>query len=232
MEKMKSSKFWWLNAHNSPKRSTCLQSTIQELDEKTMSILKIIEEDADSLAQRANMYYRKRPQLISMVEDLYRSHRSLAENFYAAKLESRNCFKSKLPDKSGSAPDGCGGYDTYAESFDSDQCCSESEVDDPDTEDEMEVLDEVSSGLVMGQEIVKLRQEMERLQDENRSQQEALVHKDEEKREVIRQLSLAVDMMKEENLKLRRSLAAATAEHSSPNKKWNITPLQLFFSKT
>ncbi|CAM8994615.1 unnamed protein product [Rhodiola kirilowii] len=229
---MHSSKPWWLNAHNSPKRSTCLQSTIKELDEKTMSVLKIIEEDADSLAQRADMYYTKRPQLISMVQDLYSSHRSLAEKLYAAKLESRilshktqiessptPCFKSKL--------DRCGStvsfVDTYTDSLNSDLYSSESEVDDPD---EAEVVDH----MVANQEMVKLSEEIERLRIENQIQQAELVQKDEEKREAIRQLSLAVDMMKEENLILRKSLAAASTDQvSATSKKWSIPEFRKVF---
>jgi hypothetical protein len=32
-------------------------------------MLKLVEEDADSFAQRAEMYYKKRPELISMLKN-------------------------------------------------------------------------------------------------------------------------------------------------------------------
>ncbi|KAK8576328.1 hypothetical protein V6N13_090802 [Hibiscus sabdariffa] len=47
-----------------------------ELDNKAQAMLKLIEEDADSFAKRA---VQKSPELISLVEDFYGSHRLLAE---------------------------------------------------------------------------------------------------------------------------------------------------------
>lgn len=44
-------------------------------------MLSIIEEDGDSFAKRAEMYYMRRPQLIKVVEDLHKSYRSLAEKY-------------------------------------------------------------------------------------------------------------------------------------------------------
>ena len=44
-------------------------------------MLKLIEEDADSFAKRAEMYYQKRPELVSLVEEFYRAYRSLAEPY-------------------------------------------------------------------------------------------------------------------------------------------------------
>ncbi|KAL8143098.1 hypothetical protein V2J09_016130 [Rumex salicifolius] len=73
---------WWFDSHNNGTgRSQWLNSTLSALDEKTKAMLMIIEEDADSFSQRAEMYYKKRPQLVGMVEDFYRAHRSLAEQF-------------------------------------------------------------------------------------------------------------------------------------------------------
>eukprot|EP00250_Pteridium_aquilinum_P030931 c42507_g1_i1 orf=75-392(+) len=72
---------WWWNSHNSPKHSKWLQSNLQELDEKVKEMLRLIEEDADSFAQRAEMYYQKRPELVNLVEEFYRAYRSLAERY-------------------------------------------------------------------------------------------------------------------------------------------------------
>lgn len=44
-------------------------------------MLKLIEEDADSFAQRAEMYYQKWPELLNRVEEFYRAYRSLAERY-------------------------------------------------------------------------------------------------------------------------------------------------------
>lgn len=48
------------------------------MDEKTKAMLDMMQDDSDSFAQRAEMYYKKRPQLVEMVEDLSKSYRSLA----------------------------------------------------------------------------------------------------------------------------------------------------------
>lgn len=52
-----------------------------EMDQSVKRMLKLIEEDGDSFAKKAEMYYQKRPELISHVEDFYRVYRSLAERY-------------------------------------------------------------------------------------------------------------------------------------------------------
>lgn len=44
-------------------------------------MIKLIEEDADSFARRAEMYYKKRPELLKLVEEFYRAYRALAERY-------------------------------------------------------------------------------------------------------------------------------------------------------
>nr|GEU39464.1 protein NETWORKED 3A-like [Tanacetum cinerariifolium] len=87
-----SAQWWWFDSQSneSPRKSPWLHSTLSELDEKTEAMLKLIEEDADSFAKRAEMYYKKRPELINIVEDLYRAHRSLAEKYDQVKFDSGN----------------------------------------------------------------------------------------------------------------------------------------------
>nr|GME06514.1 protein NETWORKED 3A-like [Ipomoea batatas] len=78
-----SSHWWWFEAKKNTykNRSPWLQSTLAELDRKINAMLRIIEGDADSFAQRAEMFYKKRPELISMVRNYYRAHRLLAEGY-------------------------------------------------------------------------------------------------------------------------------------------------------
>lgn len=52
-----------------------------DMQEKVESVVKLIEEDGDSFAKRAEMYYKKRPELINFVEESYRAYRSLAERY-------------------------------------------------------------------------------------------------------------------------------------------------------
>ncbi|CAH8392153.1 unnamed protein product [Eruca vesicaria subsp. sativa] len=78
---MESSKWWWIGNHNTTNFSPWLHSTLSELDAKTEDMLRVIDEDADSFSARAEMYYKKRPELVAMVQDFHRSHRSLAERY-------------------------------------------------------------------------------------------------------------------------------------------------------
>ncbi|KAL3328672.1 hypothetical protein AABB24_036021 [Solanum stoloniferum] len=248
-----SSHWWWLDSQKKGtlNRSPWLQSTLSELDEKTESMLRIVEQDADSFAQRAEMYYKKRPQLINMVEDFYKTHRLLAEKYDQIKCESGTrlmtqpwmsplSFTKYHPQKTLMSATEIP-YDSYSETFDPESELSDnmSEVEDPDLEEEeirtpksgKETM-EVSSGFrVNNDEVVKLMEEIEKLKEENRVQQELLSQKDEEKREVIRQLSLAMELLREENITLRKSV---TKPKSSPKKEniFELKTLKEGFRKT
>lgn len=179
-------------------------------------MLKLIEEDADSFAQRAEMYYKKRPELISMVEDFYRTHRSLAERYDQVKTEPGNrllsspwssplSFTKYRLEKSFSLNDKA--YDSYSEVYGPEEESDESEVDDPEEEEDQTVENHpLAVETEQVQEIMRLKEEVERLRDENKAQRAQLEQKDEEKREVIRQLSLAMDLIRDENVKMRECL--------------------------
>ncbi|EEF41649.1 conserved hypothetical protein [Ricinus communis] len=278
-KEMETSHWWWFDSHHSSLRSPWLQSTLAELDNKTKAMLKVIEEDADSFAQRAEMYYKKRPELISMVEDFYRTHRSLAERYDQLKSDSGNRLLTTLgspfsakyqsqkfmggmdrADDSHSETyelqKSVGGmnraYDSHSETYEHQKfVCgmnqtydshsdiydledsAESEVDDPEQADETQSEIEMGEveepeqrletrevqaedlGTVCNDEVAKLHEEIERLKEENRIQKDQLLQKDEEKREVIRQLSLAVEVIKLENLKLRKCVARDSPKKGS-----------------
>ncbi|KAK4408005.1 protein NETWORKED 3A [Sesamum angolense] len=198
-----SSHWWWFDSQNkdNSNRSQWLHSALSELDEKTRMMLKLIEEDADSFAKRAEMYYKKRPELISMVEDFYRTHRSLAERYdQSLSLNDRST------------------YGSYAEAYGPEES-NDSEVDDPEEEETVQdqtesQTEELSSSC--NEELMRLRQELERLTEENKVQREQLMQKDEEKRDVIRQLSLAMDLLREEKMKLGRHVVEKGPKRESP----------------
>lgn len=236
-----------------------------ELDEKAKAMLKLIEEDADSFAQRAEMYYKKRPELISMVEEFYRAHRSLAERYDLVKSDHGTrllttfgspfmSIKQHKQEKVISMMDQT--YNSYSERSDAEEY-AESEVDDPEQEGEIQIekefgevedpelvnetqvdeeikeededpvqedvievdqepkKDSVASE-VYNDEIMKLREEIETLKEENERQKDQLKQKDEEKIEVIRQLSMAVGVLKDENSKLRKYIARESPKKHSP----------------
>ncbi|GMP77142.1 hypothetical protein CsSME_00033516 [Camellia sinensis var. sinensis] len=51
------------------------------MDAKVKAMIKLIEEVADSFARRAEMYYKKRPELMKLVEEFYRAYHALVEMY-------------------------------------------------------------------------------------------------------------------------------------------------------
>lgn len=87
---------WWWDSHISPKNSRWLAENLEEMDRSVRRMLKLIEEDGDSFAKKAEMYYQKRPELISLVEEFYRMYRSLAERYDHVTGELRKNIPSDL----------------------------------------------------------------------------------------------------------------------------------------
>ncbi|KAK1316333.1 hypothetical protein QJS10_CPA05g00537 [Acorus calamus] len=192
-------------------------STLSDLDEKTKAMLKLIEEDADSFAQRAEMYYKKRPELVTMVEDFYRAHRSLAEQYDQLKLESGT--RRMTPP------------DCLSSTKSSSSISEESEVNDPEQEEEI-AKEEVSNEIDVS-ELVKLGKDLEILKEKNKVMKAELMDKDEEKREVIRQLSMALEILKEENICLKQCIKDSTKKKGlfEFNAKWKKRMDDLNISK-
>ncbi|KAI4373929.1 hypothetical protein MLD38_011986 [Melastoma candidum] len=96
---------WWWSSHVNPKNSKWLQENLTDMDAKVKAMIKLIEEDADSFARRAEMYYKRRPELIKLVEEFYRAYRALAERYNHVAAELRlahqtmaEAFPDQLPD--------------------------------------------------------------------------------------------------------------------------------------
>ncbi|MQL88930.1 hypothetical protein Taro_021496 [Colocasia esculenta] len=51
------------------------------MDRLVKEMLKLIEEEGDSFAKKAEMYYKRRPELVAHVENFYRMYRALAERY-------------------------------------------------------------------------------------------------------------------------------------------------------
>ncbi|EOA38324.1 hypothetical protein CARUB_v10009825mg, partial [Capsella rubella] len=212
---MDSSKWWWIGNHNTTNFSPWLHSTLSELDEKTKEMLRVIDEDADSFAARAEMYYKKRPELLAMVEEFYRSHRSLAEKYDLLRPSSVHRHGSDTHDKSSTCD-----VSSWSEACETHEEYAESEVDDGETKwvDEGEIdgiVEEMESSQVdYGEDngdCETMKEEIERLREENKVYSEMVVEKDEEKREAIRQMSLAIQMLKEENSELKKRFPTTVA---------------------
>ncbi|XP_010440394.1 PREDICTED: protein NETWORKED 1B-like isoform X1 [Camelina sativa] len=83
---------WWWDSHI-PKNSKWIQDNLADMDSKVKTMIKLIEADADSFARRADMYFKKRPELMKLVEELYRAYRALAERYDHTTVELRRAHK-------------------------------------------------------------------------------------------------------------------------------------------
>ncbi|KAK8647176.1 hypothetical protein V6N13_120927 [Hibiscus sabdariffa] len=103
MQKVVSNAYsWWWASHIRTKQSKWLDQNLQDMEEKVSSMLEIIDDDGDSFVQRANMYYRKRPELLRIVEEIYRAYRDLAErhDHLSRDLQTANrTISSLFPDQ-------------------------------------------------------------------------------------------------------------------------------------
>ncbi|XP_061348624.1 protein NETWORKED 2A-like [Gastrolobium bilobum] len=65
---------------------------ITDMEEKVTETLRILHDDGDSFAKRAEMYYKKRPELVNFVEETFRAYRALAERYdhLSKELQSAN----------------------------------------------------------------------------------------------------------------------------------------------
>ncbi|MFQ6645103.1 hypothetical protein Gotur_020261 [Gossypium turneri] len=99
---------WWMASHIRTKQSKWMEQNLHELkhrsficvtgnlgkfadmEEKVSQVLKLIEEDGDSFMQKAEMYYKKRPEIISFVEEFFRGYRALADRYDHLSTELQN----------------------------------------------------------------------------------------------------------------------------------------------
>ncbi|XP_073284588.1 kinase-interacting protein 1-like [Primulina huaijiensis] len=81
---------WWWASHIRTKQSKWLDQSLQDMEEKVQNMLKLIEEDGDSFAKRAEMYYKRRPELISSVEEAYKVFRAMADRYDLLSKELQN----------------------------------------------------------------------------------------------------------------------------------------------
>ncbi|XP_010519175.1 PREDICTED: protein NETWORKED 2C [Tarenaya hassleriana] len=96
---------WWWASHIRTKQSKWLEENLQDIEEKAQYALKLLEDEGDSFAKRAEMYYKSRPELISFVEEAFKAYRALAERYDHISKELQNAnttiasvFPDQLPD--------------------------------------------------------------------------------------------------------------------------------------
>ncbi|CAL9112589.1 unnamed protein product [Musa textilis] len=72
---------WWWASHIRTKQSKWLDNSLQEMEEKVNSMMKLIEEDADTFGKKAELYFRRRPELMNFVEEMYKAYKALADRY-------------------------------------------------------------------------------------------------------------------------------------------------------
>uniref|UniRef100_A0A453E3F7 NAB domain-containing protein n=1 Tax=Aegilops tauschii subsp. strangulata TaxID=200361 RepID=A0A453E3F7_AEGTS len=87
---------WWWDSHISPKNSKWLAENLEEMDKQVKEMVQLIEEDGDSFAKKAQMYYQRRPVLVTHVENFYRMYRALAERYDNVTGELRKNIPSRM----------------------------------------------------------------------------------------------------------------------------------------
>uniref|UniRef100_A0ACD5VNK4 Uncharacterized protein n=1 Tax=Avena sativa TaxID=4498 RepID=A0ACD5VNK4_AVESA len=87
---------WWWDSHISPKNSKWLAENLEEMDKQVKEMVQLIEEDGDSFAKKAQMYYQRRPMLVTHVENFYRMYRALAERYDNVTGELRKNIPSRM----------------------------------------------------------------------------------------------------------------------------------------
>ncbi|KAK4263086.1 hypothetical protein QN277_028558 [Acacia crassicarpa] len=81
---------WWWASHIRTKQSKWMEQNLQDFQDKVEAVMTLLEEDGDSFAKRANMYYKGRPELINFVEESFRAYRALAERYDHISKELQN----------------------------------------------------------------------------------------------------------------------------------------------
>ncbi|KAG6418055.1 hypothetical protein SASPL_120253 [Salvia splendens] len=76
-------------------RTPC-RSLVPDMDHHVKRMLKLIDEDADTFTKKVELYYQRRPELIALLEDLYRMYRSLAERYDHVTGDLRKTMPSDL----------------------------------------------------------------------------------------------------------------------------------------
>ncbi|CAJ1931284.1 unnamed protein product [Sphenostylis stenocarpa] len=93
---------WWWVSHIRTKQSKWMEQNLQDMEEKVHTVMKLLQEEGDSFAKRAEMYYKRRPELINFVEESFKAYRALAERYDHISTElqnANNTIASVFPDR-------------------------------------------------------------------------------------------------------------------------------------
>uniref|UniRef100_A0A8R7P2R1 NAB domain-containing protein n=1 Tax=Triticum urartu TaxID=4572 RepID=A0A8R7P2R1_TRIUA len=76
---LRKSRSWWWDSHISPENSKWLSENLQEMEMQVKETLGLVEEEGESSAEKAEVYWQERPVLVAHIKKFYRMYRTLAE---------------------------------------------------------------------------------------------------------------------------------------------------------
>ena len=98
-----------------------------DMDMKVSMMIRLLEEDGDSFAKKAEMYFQKRPELLKLVEEFYRAYRALAERYDHATVALKQAhrtiqeaFPNQIPSTPTDASNSASSDDLQKEAYDVD----------------------------------------------------------------------------------------------------------------
>ncbi|KAI3967919.1 hypothetical protein MKX01_027102 [Papaver californicum] len=218
---------WWLGKHISSNQSPWLQATLNDLDEKMKAVVSLIlQDDGDTFAQRAEMYYKNRTQLVKMMEEFHRSYRCLAgrydqlrDELDRASTSSKSCINvesnqniningangncSSSTNDPNPAISVCAAEDPESNTIEHDaellDTNKECEIDNNDEKEKCDQRQIVMSCYEKGDMWFDMKMQVSKLIEENIKQQSELIRRNNEKRKAIKDLCLQLDKLTEEN---------------------------------
>ncbi|KAF7839099.1 protein NETWORKED 3A [Senna tora] len=164
---------WWQDSHSRPSQvqSQWLRATLSDLDEKTRVMVSIIDQkEGDSFGRRAEMFYRRRPELVGTIQELHNLYGCLAQRYKQLQTISPSVKESSIlisAEKAGKRVE---------------EAEARSSKDDKDKDRDMDV------GLGLRLRIMKLA-------EDSLCEQAELLRRNNEKREAIRYFRSRVDRL-------------------------------------
>ncbi|GJS06285.1 NETWORKED 3A-like protein [Tanacetum coccineum] len=201
------------NNHNRSHQSQWLQSTLSDVENKVKNMLSLIEDDGDTFAKRAEMYYKKRPSLVESVEDLHGSYKSLAKKYDQLMIRYGS---ARTFSKSGSPISEHKRFPLKVQGSENDHVQNSSfdldyEFLDFEGQSSPESQTGKSKVVLVDDDFEKnweeLRLNVIKLVEENLEQQAELVKRNDEKIEAINELRAHVQKLVAENIELKSRLA-------------------------
>ncbi|XP_074559235.1 protein NETWORKED 2A-like [Curcuma longa] len=93
---------WWWASQIRTRQSKWLDNDLQEMEEKVQFMMKLIDVDADSFGRKAELYFKRRPELLNYVDEIYKAYKALADRYdrISAELHKANhTLASAFPDQ-------------------------------------------------------------------------------------------------------------------------------------